>query len=194
MLTLLHSLSRSRALHQHDCAFRRDRQGAPSQVSHREGLHASTHIAHLVSVAAPGAVLGASERLSRPDKVSSENPATYSSRDAEPQCRATPEWAQSYGNEPMDAGDARRSVLEGLGSCDWDMEAFKDGCRRLARSRQRHDLFFVALRVEMVMHVMQKIDNRRWDQTHATVELEKEASSGYLVRTHELLTLQVALN
>ena len=118
VLTLLHSLSRSRALHQHDCAFRRDRQGAPSQVSHREGLHASTYIAHLVSVAAaPGTVLGAPERLSRPDKVSSENPATYSSRGAEPQCRATPEWARSYGNEPVDAGDAPRSVLEGPGSC-----------------------------------------------------------------------------
>ena len=49
--------------------------------------------------------------------------------------------------------------------------------------------FLVAHRVEIVMHVRQMIDNRRWDETHVTVELEKEASSGHLVRTHALLTL-----
>ena len=51
--------------------------------------------------------------------------------------------------------------------------------------------FFVARRVETVMHVMQMIDNRRWNETHVTVELEKEASSRHLVRTHALLTFEV---
>ena len=38
-------------------------------------------------------------------------------------------------------------------------------------------LFFVcvARRVEMVKHVMQMIDNRRWNETHATAEKEREA-------------------
>ena len=44
------------------------------------------------------------------------------------------------------------------------------------------------------MHVMQMIDSRRWDETHVTVELEKEASSDYLVGTHALLMLQEAQN
>ena len=32
------------------------------------------------------------------------------------------------------------------------------------------DFFFLARRVEMVVHVMQMIDNRRWNETHATAE------------------------
>ena len=58
------------------------------------------------------------------------------------------------------------------------------------RSEEIFLIFFkVARRVEMVMHVKQMIDNRRWDETHVTVEIEKEESSGHLVRTHALLTL-----
>ena len=46
--------------------------------------------------------------------------------------------------------------------------------------------FFVARGVEMVMHVMQMSDNRRWNETHVTVELDEEASAGHLVRTHRV--------
>ena len=45
-------------------------------------------------------------------------------------------------------------------------------------------VFFLARHVEMVMHVMQMIDNKRWNETHATAEKEREASSSHLVRTH----------
>ena len=48
--------------------------------------------------------------------------------------------------------------------------------------------FFVARRVEMVMHVMQMNDNRSWNETHVTVELEAGASSGDLVKTRALLS------
>ena len=34
--------------------------------------------------------------------------------------------------------------------------------------------FLVARRVEMVMHVMQMTENRRWDETHVTVEFKKK--------------------
>ena len=42
-------------------------------------------------------------------------------------------------------------------------------------------LFFVARRVEMVMHAMEMIDNRRWNESHVIVQ--KEASSGHMVGT-----------
>ena len=48
--------------------------------------------------------------------------------------------------------------------------------------------FSVARRVEMVMHVMQMNDNRSWNETHVTVELETGASSGDLVKTRALLS------
>ena len=44
------------------------------------------------------------------------------------------------------------------------------------------------------MHVMQMIDSRKWDGAHVTVELEEEASSSHLVKTHTMLKLQAALN
>ena len=47
---------------------------------------------------------------------------------------------------------------------------------------------FVARRVEMVMHVMQMNDNRSWNETHVTVELEAGASSSDLVKTRALLS------
>ena len=42
------------------------------------------------------------------------------------------------------------------------------------------------------MHVMQMIDNREWSEMHATAGKEREASSGYLVKTHAWPSLQVA--
>ena len=41
--------------------------------------------------------------------------------------------------------------------------------------------FSVARRVEMIMHLMQMNDNRSWNETHVTVELETGVSSGHLV-------------
>ena len=49
--------------------------------------------------------------------------------------------------------------------------------------------FLVAHRVEMVMHVKQMLNTEGRDETHVTVKLEKEASSGHLARTHALPSL-----
>ena len=85
--------------------------------------------------------------------------------------------------------------LAGTCSTSWLFNNFVNEDISLSRSMRLWEtdllsLFLGARRVEIVMHAIRMIDNRKWNEPLVTVELGSEASSGHLVRTHALFSLK----